>query len=182
MDGRELGISLRIDTTKRDNTMSTFYLTIGFCGSGKSTWSKNFIKDKPSVKIVSSDSFRTMLNGEYEYIEGMDNVITLSCLHTVMNLIAYGYDVIIDCGNLTTASDRRGLWQLLAPSVDQYIAVVFPTDKPPQWYVNRRMQKPHWEKVDWLTIVKNEMKAYEPPTEEEFTAIWKVDEHGKRVL
>ncbi len=40
------------------------------------------------------------------------------------------------------------------------------------------MKNPHWEKVDWLSIVKNEMKAYEQPTLEEFDEIWHVNEDG----
>jgi predicted kinase len=156
--------------------MSTVYEMIGFSGSGKSTFARNFTADKPKVKIVSPDGFRKMFNGEYKYLPEMDDVISYSTFSTAIALLDAGYDVIVDCGNLQNSSDRRGLWRLLP--ADRFVAIVMPMDKPPQWYVERRMKNPHWETADWLSIVKNEMRAYEPPTLDEFDEIIDIDGNG----
>lgn len=157
--------------------MRTVYMTVGYTGSGKSTFARNFIKDKPKVKIVSPDGFRKMFNGEYAYHAELDDVITESTFDAALNLISAGYDVVVDCGNLTKASDRRGKWKYLP--ADRFVAYVMPMHKSVDWYVERRMRSPHWDKVDWIKIVQNEMKAYEPPTEDEFDEIILVSETGE---
>lgn len=155
--------------------MNTLYIMIGYSGSGKSTWAKNFVKDKSRTVIVSPDAFRSMLHGDYEYRIELDEIITHSCYFIATQLLAE-YDVIIDCGNLTTSLDRRGLWKLLPAK--KRIAIVMPMKKYPQWYVSRRMKKPHWERVDWLSVVKAEMKVYQPPTFDEFDEIVHIKEDG----
>ena len=160
--------------------MSTVYMTIGFSGSGKSTFARNFIKDKPKVKIVSPDGFRKMFNGEYKYLPELDDVITRCTYDAASLLLCNGYDVIIDCGNLQRSADRRALWKN-GLSADRFVAVVMPMDNPVSWYVERRKRKPHWDMVDWEKIVEAEMKAYEPPTLDEFDEIWHTNEEGRIV-
>lgn len=159
--------------------MSTVFCTIGFTGSGKSTFAKNFIKDKPKTKIVSPDVFRKMFNGRYKYDILQDDIITKCCYDTAKHLLIAGYDIVIDCGNLTKAMDRRALWKLLKSEkfAEKFVAFVMPMDKPVEWYVERRKTNPHWDKVNWEQIVRAEMKAYEPPTPDEFDEIWEILEH-----
>ncbi len=150
------------------------YMTIGFTGSGKSFWARTFAKTHPRTKIVSPDTFRTMLNGTYKYLEELDDVITESCFDTAENLLNAGYDVIIDCGNLTKSDDRRGKWKKLP--ADKFVAVLMPVHQTVDWYVKRRKQNPHWNTMDIEKIVIAEMKAFEPPTEDEFDEIIKIKE------
>lgn len=154
--------------------MRTVFMMIGYTGSGKSTWAKQRAREDYGVKIVSPDAFRMMLNGTYAYHEELDSVITESCFDTARHCLDAGYDVIIDCGNLTKSEDRRKKWRGLP--AERFIAVVMPMGHPPQWYVRRRMKAPHWTQVDWLGVVKREMKAYEPPEEGEFNEIWHIKE------
>lgn len=153
--------------------MNTVFMTIGFSGSGKSTYAREYVKYHPDTKIVSPDGFRTMFNGEYKYLPEMDDVITQSTFDTAENLLQAGYNVIIDCGNLTTDDDRRGKWKKL--HADKFVAFLMPTHKPVDWYVKRRKRNPHWD-VDFEKIVINEMRAFEPPTLDEFDEIIKVKE------
>ncbi|HIJ71131.1 MAG TPA: AAA family ATPase [Planctomycetes bacterium] len=153
--------------------MRIVYMTIGCIGSGKSTWARNFVKDKPKTKIVSPDAFRKMLNGEYEYHVEQDDIITESCFDTARHLLDAGYDVIIDCGNLTRASDRRSKWKKLP--ANKFIAVIMP-QKDVEWHVNNRLKKPHWDNVDWHGIAKAEKAAYEAPADGEFDTIIHVKE------
>jgi predicted kinase len=154
--------------------MKTVFMTIGFSGSGKSTYAREYAKYHPDTKIVSPDGFRTMFNGEYKYLPEMDDVITQSTFDTAENLLQAGYNVIIDCGNLTKADDRRGKWKKLR--ANKFVAFLMPKHKPVDWYVKRRKKNPHWDKVDMTRIVENEMRAFEPPTLDEFDKIIKIKE------
>lgn len=156
--------------------MRTLYMTIGCLGSGKSTWAKKFIEDRPDTKIVSPDGFRSMFNGEYKYLAELDDIITQSCFDAARNLLDGGYDVIIDCGNITKAPDRRLKWKKLP--ANKFIAVVMPL-REDKWHVDNRLRKPHWDEVDWYKIIQGEKRAYTPPTEDEFDEIWTVDEITK---
>lgn len=148
-------------------------MTIGFSGSGKSTYARDYVKYHPDTKIVSPDGFRTMFNGEYKYLPEMDDVITQSTFDAAENLLQAGYNVIIDCGNLTKADDRRGKWKNL--HAGKFVAFLMPTHKPVDWYVKRRKRKPH-RKMDLVTLVETEMRAFEPPTKDEFDEIIKIKE------
>jgi len=156
--------------------MKTVFMTIGFSGSGKSTYARDYVKIHPDTKIVSPDGFRKMFNGEYKYLPEMDDVITQSTFDAAENLLQAGYNVAIDCGNLTTADDRRGKWKKLR--ADKFVAFLMPIHKPVDWYVKRRKKNPHW-KVDIERIIEAEMKAYEKPTVEEFDEVWRISENGK---
>jgi len=149
--------------------MRTLYILHGFFGSGKSTWARNFSKEHPDTKIVSADSFRTMLNGEYEYVVELDNVINLRMKNTIYNLFANGYSVIVDVGNLSKS--RRSDWMRI--QTDKRIAVVFP-QKDKQWHIKNSSAKPHT--ANWDYIWDAEHKSYEPINEKDFDEIIKVKE------
>jgi len=152
--------------------MRTAFIMIGFSGSGKSTYAREYAKTHTRVKIVSPDAFRTMFTGDYEYNEDLDDVITESCFDTAENLLQAGYDVIIDCGNITNSEDRRAKWKKL--HADRFIGVLMPTHKPVSWYVKRRRRNPHRKGADLELIVESEMRALDYPTEEEFHKLIKV--------
>ena len=143
----------------------TLYLTIGFLGSGKSTWAKKFATQHPDTKIVSGDGFRTMLNGEYKYLVELDDIITESMRATALLLLTQGYNVIIDVGNLT--EERRSTWMSLPASK----AAVFFPQKERQWHIDNRLKKPHWETVDWDRIAEGERRAFEPPNTNDFDKV-----------
>jgi len=165
--------------------MSTVYILIGFTGSGKSTFARKFAAEHPNTKIVSPDGFRIMFNGEYKYLPELDDVITQSTFNTAQKLLNAGYDVIIDCGNLQNAPDRRAKWKQLLNENDitrfdykplRFVAVMMPMDKPVGWYVERRMKNPHWP-VNVRQIIENEMKAYQPPDDDEFEEVIYIKEN-----
>lgn len=153
--------------------MSTVFMMVGISGSGKSTYARDYVKYHPDTKIVSPDGFRKMFNGTYKYLPEMDDVITQSTFDTAENLLQAGYNVIIDCGNLTTDDDRRGKWKKL--HADKFVAFLMPMHMPVSWYVKRRKRKPH-RKMDLVTLIETEMRAFECPTSEEFDEIVKIKE------
>ena len=149
--------------------MLTMYILHGFIGSGKSTWARNFAKEHPDTKIVSADSFREMFNGEYKYLEELDDVISVSMRNTAYNLIANEYNVIIDCGNLS--KERRNEWKGIYADK---IAVIFP-HKDKEWHLKNRQEKPHWN-TDWDAVWESEHKSYEPINENEFDEVIYVED------
>jgi predicted kinase len=131
------------------------YQTIGFMGSGKSTWARQFVQDNPNTKIISTDSLRTMLNGTYKYIEGLDDTIDDIVKWTLTVLLNDGYDVIIDCCHLT--HERRDSWDI--PEDVDRIAVVFPC-KRPSWHVKNRESDKHSD-ADLIALITNDIKHYQ---------------------
>jgi predicted kinase len=131
------------------------YQTIGFMGSGKSTWARRFALDNPNTKIISTDSLRTMLNGTYKYIEGLDDAIDQIVRETLIILLANGYDVIIDCCHLT--HERRDSWDI--PEDVDRVAVVFPR-KCPTWHVKNRESDRHSD-ADLIALITSDIKHYQ---------------------
>jgi predicted kinase len=151
----------------------TIYLTIGFLGSGKSTWAKKFAAEHPDTKIVSGDGFRTMLNGEYKYLVELDDIITSCMLVAGQELLWGGYDVIIDCGNLTR--ERRNPWLGLVWDNVKVVAVVFPSLSK-EWHIANRLKNPHGEGKDWDGIAQGERDAFEPIDEKDFDKVIYIEE------
>lgn len=159
----------------------TVYVLHGVLGSGKSTWSKRFCARHPRARIVSADSFRKMLHGKYEYHAEMDDIITESMRASAGQLLLKGYDVVIDCGNLTR--ERRSPWfQLGKAGGFKKVAIRFPKMHK-DWHVRRRITDPHWQ-VDWDKVCTGELAAIEP-LDEDWDAIidvpvWEVS--GRKIL
>lgn len=149
------------------------YIPIGLWGSGKTTWAKNFVKENPDTKIVSADGFRLMLNGEYEYLVELDDIIDYCMIDTANNLLDNGYNVIIDVCNLT--NERRKTW-LAHIRTEWRIAVIFP-HKSKEWHLNNRGQCPHRFESDekWSEMFDRQIKALEPVDENMFDEIIKID-------
>ena len=53
--------------------MNTLYITVGLPGSGKSTYVKNFIKDK-DIEYLSSDSLRAVY-GKSEEDQSVTSIV-----------------------------------------------------------------------------------------------------------
>lgn len=139
------------------------YVLHGMMGSGKSSWARKLVIRHPRARIVSADSFRKMIHGQYEYHAEMDDVITRCMSDSIGNLLKSGFDVIVDCGNLT--KERREPWLLIAESIKaRKVGIILPCLHP-SWHISRRVQTPHWE-VNWDKIYEDEKAALQPIEED----------------
>lgn len=96
--------------------MGKVYILCGYSGSGKSTWAKKMVEGNKSVNIVNGDSIRNMFKAE-TYLYGdflFESVVNTVAIESVKQLIAGGYDVIIDETNLT--KENREQWIEVARS------------------------------------------------------------------
>lgn len=75
-------------------------INIGLPGSGKSTWSKNFIANNPNFVIVSRDSFRFMLKNAPVCEHKIEKMINDMLNFTVIRSLISKMNVIIDATNL----------------------------------------------------------------------------------
>jgi predicted kinase len=71
-------------------------INIGIPGSGKSTWSKEYVKKNPSWVIVSRDSFRYMLKDSGVVDSKFENLITRLEEDAITVALSKGCNVIID--------------------------------------------------------------------------------------
>lgn len=76
-------------------TSQTVIFTIGLHGSGKTTWSKNFVKKHPNYKRVSRDDFRHMTTS-YVYNDKNEVMVNELWKVTVKQLLDMGYNLVID--------------------------------------------------------------------------------------
>ena len=89
--------------------MKNIILTIGISGSGKSSWTTNFIKENSNYLRINRDDIRKTLVGnldgyyqkEPRQLNHIENIVTFTENHLFDDLISCNYNVIIDNTNLT---------------------------------------------------------------------------------
>lgn len=91
--------------------MKKIILTVGIPASGKSTWAREFVKNKPNEwVIVNRDSIRTML-GNY-WVPNRENLVSAIEENSVIEAIKNNYNVIIDATNLNPKTTNH--WLIVA--------------------------------------------------------------------
>jgi len=159
--------------------MTIVYLTVGFPGSGKSTWSKAKAK-QDNVVIINLDSIREMLKADYvseSKIESVVKKIAKDALHHCMDK---GFNIIIDQTNLSAKT--RAEWVGLVQAEDssaKIVAVCF-TEMDSKILLDRRMTNPRgYKRSKWAMIISN-MKNYYTPvgSNEGFNETIMVDAQG----
>lgn len=73
--------------------------TKGLQGSGKSYWSKQFIKDNPTYKRVCRDDLRHMISN-YQFTDDNEKIVTTIERECIRKFIYEDYNIIIDKMNL----------------------------------------------------------------------------------
>lgn len=145
--------------------MKKLYLPIGMIGSGKSTWAKQFIKDKPNTKIVGGDEIRFMFGGgNYEYSPALEESIHKILYSATRILLADGYDVILD--ECYCSLNRLLRQDVGAHFIDKatLVAVVFPLRDMQDHIEDKIIKGLRGKTVGYWKNVFREMAAiYEPP-------------------
>lgn len=83
--------------------MHKVILTRGIQGSGKSTWAKKWVLEKPTSRVrINMDDIRSML-GKY-WVPSRENLVKEIYKSSVKAAIKMGYDIVIDNMNLSKSS------------------------------------------------------------------------------
>ena len=102
-------------------------LLVGCPGSGKSTWSKEFIKDAPLTRRVCPDEFRAKL-GWGEGDQSVSHLAFEASHNALRQYLSLGLNVIIDATNMHQKG-RREFIKIAREYDAEVIANVFELDK-----------------------------------------------------
>ena len=105
---------------------NTLYITVGLPGSGKSTYAKNFIKDK-EIEYLSSDSLRAVY-GKDETDQSVTSIVFGHIKRKVDEFLKDGKNVLVDATSVNRK--ERSDYIKTAKKYDaKVVAIVFKMDR-----------------------------------------------------
>ena len=105
---------------------NTLYITVGLPGSGKSTYAKNFIKDK-DVEYLSSDSLRAIY-GKSEEDQSVTSIVFGHIKKTVDEFLKDGKNVLVDATSVNR-KERSDYINTAKKYGAKVVAIVFKMDR-----------------------------------------------------
>jgi predicted kinase len=106
--------------------MNTLYITVGLPGSGKSTYVKNFIKDK-DIEYLSSDSLRAVY-GKSEEDQTVTPLVFGHIKRKVDELLKDGKNVLVDATSVNR-KERSDYINTAKKYGAKVVAIVFKMDR-----------------------------------------------------
>lgn len=157
--------------------MSCLYILIGLPGSGKSTWTEQFVRANPDVVVCSTDNMIEDWAAEkgMTYTEAFPKApmkYFVKQMNQIFdNAVAEGKVIVVDRTNMSAARRRDFLSKL--PETYKKVGVLFEIDsKELRRRLDRRAQETGKVIKDF---VLNSMKShYDVPTLEEFDEIIRI--------
>jgi len=139
---------------------NTLYITVGLPGSGKSTYAKNFIKDK-DIEYLSSDELRAKF-GSGETDQTCTNQVFAHIKKTVDEFLKDDKNVLVDATSVNRK--ERSDYIKTAKKYDaKVVAIVFKMDR--QGLIERNKKRGEQGGREVPTFVIDKMLAkYEEPS------------------
>ena len=106
--------------------MNTLYITVGLPGSGKSTYVKNFIKDK-EIEYLSSDSLRAVY-GKDETDQTVTSIVFGHIKRKVDEFLKDGKNVLVDATSVNR-KERSDYINTAKKYGAKVVAIVFKMDR-----------------------------------------------------
>ena len=143
--------------------MSTLYITVGLPGSGKSTYVKNFIKDK-DVEYLSSDELRAIY-GKDETDQSVTSIVFGHIKRKVDESLKDGKNVLVDATSVNR-KERSDYINTAKKYGAKVVAIVFKMDR--QGLIERNKKRGEQGGREVPTFVIDKMLAkYEDPSYDE---------------
>ena len=139
---------------------NTLYITVGLPGSGKSTYVKNFIKDK-DIEYLSSDSLRAVY-GKSEEDQTVTPLVFGHIKRKVDEFLKDGKNVLVDATSVNR-KERSDYINTAKKYGAKVVAIVFKMDR--QGLIDRNKKRGEQGGREVPTFVIDKMLAkYEEPS------------------
>ena len=143
--------------------MNTLYITVGLPGSGKSTYVKNFIKDK-DIEYLSSDSLRAVY-GKSEEDQTVTPLVFGHIKRKVDEFLKDGKNVLVDATSVNR-KERSDYINTAKKYGAKVVAIVFKMDR--QGLIDRNKKRGEQGGREVPTFVIDKMLAkFEEPSYDE---------------
>jgi len=142
---------------------NTLYITVGLPGSGKSTYAKNFIKDK-DVEYLSSDSLRAVY-GKDETDQSVTSIVFGHIKRKVDEFLKDGKNVLVDATSVNR-KERSDYINTAKKYGAKVVAIVFKMDRQGLIDRNKKRGEQGGREVPTFVIDKMLAKFVEPSYDE----------------
>ena len=139
--------------------MNTLYITVGLPGSGKSTYVKNFIKDK-DIEYLSSDSLRAVY-GKSEEDQTVTPLVFGHIKRKVDEFLKDGKNVLVDATSVNR-KERSDYINTAKKYSAKVVAIVFKMDRQGLIDRNKKRGEQGGREVPTFVIDKMLAKFEEP--------------------
>jgi predicted kinase len=142
---------------------NTLYITVGLPGSGKSTYAKNFIKDK-EIEYLSSDSLRAVY-GKDETDQSVTSIVFGHIKRKVDEFLKDGKNVMVDATSVNR-KERSDYINTAKKYGAKVVAIVFKMDRQGLIDRNKKRGEQGGRVVpDW--VIDKMLNKFEDPSYDE---------------
>jgi predicted kinase len=142
---------------------NTLYITVGLPGSGKSTYAKNFIKDK-DVEYLSSDELRAIY-GKDETDQSVTSIVFGHIKRKVDEFLKDGKNVLVDATSVNR-KERSDYINTAKKYGAKVVAIVFKMERQGLIERNKKRGEQGGREVPTFVIDKMLAKFEEPSYDE----------------
>lgn len=141
----------------------TLWVPVGFPGSGKTTWTREAVKDSATMS-VSRDAIRHMVkDGDYFFHRDIESSIREAALNMICLFLRGGFNVVADETNLKPAS-RMELVDMARSMGAMTVCILLPDPGTAELVRRRMLNARGYTDAQWTQIIEGMRVTYQEPT------------------